>query len=92
MLQSIVKTKNEKAKVVGICIGFLQSEEVTNVPELEIQDVLDLLLDNPSTITNEEWKTFIQCIADKYSFVLEKIENLQDIASKLKKKNTELVK
>jgi hypothetical protein len=36
---------------VGICIGYLTEADNTQSPENKIQDVFNLLLDNPSSIS-----------------------------------------
>ena len=69
------KKQNEASKAVGIVINFLKSEE-SESPELQIIDCLNLMLDNNSIITKEEWPIFLNSLSDKFNAVINKIDQI----------------
>lgn len=74
--------KEANEKVVGVCIGFLTDDDNNSLPEIQLQDVFNLLLDNPSSISKEEWPVFINELAVKHHLVLQRINNFDEQSQK----------
>ncbi len=52
--------------------------------------MFNLLKDNHSTITHQEWPVFIKCFSDKFDLVLKKFNDMESKLSKLTQKEKEL--